>query len=110
MDHYIPVRRDVFDMLVKEKTTNEPYIDVYGKSVEPMNESYESFGRQFTIAPLSEEQIDEFISLIDDVKGRRIYDLNILEIVDEEIFCDDKQEKKIKSIQNRVTLYLNEQE
>lgn len=110
MDHYIPVRRDVFDMLVKEKTTNEPYIDVYGKSVEPMNESYESFGRQFTIAPLSEEQIDEFISLIDDVKGRRIYDLNILEIVDEEIFCDDKQEKKIKSIQNRVTVYLNEQE
>lgn len=108
-----PTRKDCLDMVIKKNTTTEPYTDEFGWNIEPLNgiESYED-GTEIEITPLSQAQVDKYLTLLNHTGKSSGYDEKILDIVFDEVepyFAGEKSlEETTGIIQRRVQTYVNE--
>jgi ABC-type glycerol-3-phosphate transport system substrate-binding protein len=110
-----PTNREVFDKKLKETMTPE-YIEdpVTGEQVEQPKGSW-GWDRDLTvdIYAMTQEEADQVMELINTTNRIYAYDQEIFEIISEDTaayFSGQKSAEEIaKLIQNRVSLYVNEQ-
>lgn len=112
--YHTPTRKDCFDMLVKAKTTKEPYTDEFGQEVEPIEEWTWMWGSvELKAEPLKQEDIDTFVDLINHTEKTEEFDEDMLNIIIEEAepyFKGRKSlDKTAEIIQKRISTYVNEQ-
>lgn len=111
---FIPTRKDVFDRMLSDRQITEEYEDEYGYRIEPFSYS-ESYG-DYTISygPLTDEQIQKFLTIFNNTNKVETSNNVIWNIVSEETKAYYKGEKNIdettKVIQNRIDTYINEQQ
>lgn len=107
-----PTRQDAFDMLVKRKTTTKKYTDELGNEIEPLQFGYGWDDLNIDIGPLSEEQAQKYIDLINSTTKTSDYNTEITNIITEEAkayFAGQKGlDETADIIQNRVKTYVNE--
>lgn len=108
----IQTRKDVFEMQKKAFMTTESYTDEYGKLIEPLDGGFGDGEISFSTHPVTQEEMDQFMKLLNSVKKRDNFDQTIIGIVEEEAqayFAGDKSvDETAKIIQDRVTKYVNE--
>lgn len=108
----IPIRNDCYEMMIREKTTTESYVDEYGKEVSPWSMEGEIYGTHVQEGPVPEEDELLFRQLVENTTKKSNYNPMIMQIVEEEAkayFAGDKDvDETAKIIQNRVTTYINE--
>ena len=98
-----------------QKATQKPYyIDENGEKVEYEQTYYNSLtGENEPLLPLSQEQVDQFMEVINSVDGSTVYDEELFKIVVEEAgayFAGQKPAEEVaRLIQSRVWTYINEQ-
>lgn len=109
----IPTRQDCFEMKIKAKTTTKAYTDEFGNEIEPLHDAWFWGNVKLQKEPLSQEDVDTYISLVNNTKRVKNYDEEILEIIMEEAQVyfegDKKLNKTVKIIQKRIETYVNEQ-
>ncbi len=107
-----PTRQDAFDMLVKRKTTTKKYTDELGNEVEPLQSGYGWDDLNIDIGPLSDEQAQKYIDLVNNTTKTSDYNTEITNIITEEAkayFAGQKSlDETAEIIQNRVKTYVNE--
>lgn len=88
------------------------YIDENGEKVEYEN-TYWVNGEEVKVEPLTQEQVDYFMNLINSVDGSYHYDQELVTVVSEEaaaFFAGQKSAEEVsRLIQSRVQIYINEQ-
>ncbi|MCM1498234.1 MAG: extracellular solute-binding protein [Clostridium sp.] len=109
----MPTRQDCFDMRIRAVTTQERYIDEFGDEVVPIEKESFTFGsNEVKVGPVSQEDVELYLDLINRTKKSMAYDGDILDIVWEEAqayFAGDKElDKTVQVIQKRVETYVNE--
>jgi ABC-type glycerol-3-phosphate transport system substrate-binding protein len=111
-DWGFPVREDVYQAFVDRKTCTEEYTDKYGNNIKPLDGEYGYGEAVVDNKPYSQEEMDNYRTLVDSANGVRSYDMKIRDIVEEEAlsyFSGDKSVDEVASIiQNRVSTYVNE--
>ena len=111
-DSIIPTRQDCFDMQLQAAMTTEPYTDEFGNEIEPLNSSWSWGSVELKYQPVTEEDMEQFLELIQNTKKVQKKDGNISSIIEEEAqiyFEGDRNlEETVEVIQNRVTTYINE--
>lgn len=111
-DSIIPTRQDCFDMQFQALMATEPYTDEFGNEIEPLNFSWFWGSVELRQQPVTEEDMEQFLELIQNTKKVQKKDGNISSIIDEEAqiyFEGDRNlEDTVEVIQNRVTTYINE--
>lgn len=110
-----PTRKDCLDLLVQALTTTETYIDEFGQEVYPLDAGNVEAGYGDMIIdyePLSQEEIDQYMDLINRTHQVSDYNDTIFKIIQEEAepyFFEEKSlDATIEIIQNRITTYINE--
>lgn len=107
-----PIRKDCFAMLIRQKMTTEEYIDELGQEIYPISEYWEWDGIGVNGRPLSQQEVDLYIDLVNNTKKSNYSDENIMQMVMEEAeryFKGDKSLDEVADIiQNRVQTYVNE--
>ncbi|MCM1158199.1 MAG: extracellular solute-binding protein [Bacteroidales bacterium] len=108
-----PTRQDCFDMRIRAVTAKERYIDEFGDEVVPIEKESFTFGsNEVKVGPVSQEDVELYLDLINRTKKSMAYDGDILDIVWEEAqayFAGDKDlDETVQVIQKRVETYVNE--
>ena len=107
-----PTRQDAFDMLVKRKTATKKYTDELGNEIEPLQSGYGWDDLNIDIVPLSDEQAQKYIDLVNNTTKTSDYNTEITNIITEEAkayFAGQKSlDETADIIQNRVKTYVNE--
>lgn len=105
----MPTRQDCFDLRVKALMATEAYTDEYGQEIEPL-EKRGYMGIEY--GPISQEDVDTYVDLINHTKKRATLDEEMMEIVLEEAqayFEGDKGlDETAEIIQDRIQTYVNE--
>ncbi len=108
----VPLRQDVFEAYIESISCTEASKDKYGNDIMPQDASMGYDGLEVKIEPVSDADVNEFKTYIDNASGVWEYDAKITEIVEEEAqayFSGDKSlDDTCAIIQNRVTTYINE--
>lgn len=114
IEAYMPVSQDMFDAKLKALTATEAYVDEFGDMVEPEDEyTVEYGGMEIVIGVPTQEDVDTYLSLIN--QARRCSDVdavvyNIIQEETEDYFKGkSKLDKTVDVIQSRVLTYMNEQ-
>lgn len=110
---HTPTRQDAYDCMIEQKSAKEEYTDDWGNTIQPLKQA-KKFGTFYLeIEPLSQEEIQTYTSLVQSTNKIISYDEKIMEIIKEEAegyFTGDKElEETVRVIQNRISLYVNEQ-
>ena len=109
----LPTRQDCFDMNIQANMTAKTYTDEFGNVVEPLNDTWNWGSVELHYKPVSQEEVNAFVDLIDNTTKVVYNDDEITDIVFEEAqayFEEDRSlEETIKIIQKRVETYVNEQ-
>lgn len=107
----LPVHKKVLKERLEEDMKPDTYEDESGNLVEYENTMIVN-GVEITIPVATKKDYDELMGLIESIDATVTYDINILQIIEEELpafFEGKKQAKDIAEIlQSRVNLYLNE--
>lgn len=107
-----PTRLDVLESYFKAKQATQEYTDEYGNKVYPMSGEWGWDDLIVEMKPLSDEQVTEFRTIIDQVSDTWDYDSSLNEIITEEAkayFAGDKTvDETCKIIQNRASTYIKE--
>lgn len=107
-----PVRKDCFDMLIKEKTATEKYTDEFGREIEPLNTTVGWDELEIELKPLSQEEAKMYIDLVNNTKKIANNNQEIFNIIEEEAkayFAGDKSlDETVEIIQKRAQTYVNE--
>lgn len=107
-----PTRQDCFDMLVKAMTTTEAYTDELGQEVEPASGLWWWNDIEVDRRPLTHEEADGYINLVNNTNKRTSYDSSVDEIIKEEVkpyFAGEKSlDETVSIIQNRIQTYVSE--
>ena len=106
-----PVTKTALDKSLAAAMEQDYYTDENGEKV-----YYDQTGyigdTEYTISPLTQEQVDEFKTLVDGASVAGNYDTDIMDIINEEataFFSGDKTAADVAAlIQNRVSIYLGE--
>lgn len=113
MTYAMPTRQDCFNLKMKEKMTTEPYTDEFGREIEPLEGTWLWGSVEMEQKPVSQEEVDVFVNLIENTKTCGSCDEEMLNIILEEsqaYFSGRKKlDKTAKIIQKRITTYINEQ-
>lgn len=108
-----PTRKDCFDLQIKAKMATEAYTDEFGQEIEPLKDSWNWGSVEMELKPLSQEEVDMYVNLVNNAKKNDGFDEEIMTIVIEEAqayFAGKKSlDKTADIIQRRVTTYVNEQ-
>ncbi len=106
-----PVTRSALDTLLQDAAQPETYVDENGETQVVESSTYIG-DTEYTMEPLTQEQVEDFKSLIDGAFCSGSYDADIMNIISEEsaaYFSGDKTADDVaKLIQNRVSIYLGE--
>ncbi|MDD6024430.1 MAG: extracellular solute-binding protein [Oscillospiraceae bacterium] len=105
-----PVLASAFDSKMAETMEKSYYMDgdekVYYDNTCYLGET------EYTVEPLTAEQVEQFKTAVDNAQLSGAYDSDIYEIIQEEaaaFFAGDKSAEEVSSlIQNRVSIYLGE--
>ncbi len=107
-----PTRQDCFDMMVKAKTATKEYTDELGQEVYPLQSSWGWDDLDVEITPLSDEEMDMYINLVNNTNKTGTSDDAMMEIIQEEskaYFAGEKSlDETVEIIQNRIKTYVNE--
>ncbi len=108
----MPTRKDVYESYLKACMATESYTDEFGNEIKPVEGGVGIGSVTVDLKPLTEEEIQQFRDLTDEVSRVWETDQSLFEIIDEEtkpFFAGDKSaDETAKTIQNRATTYLNE--
>lgn len=109
----IPTRQDCLNMRIQAAMAEESYIDEFGNEVEPLEKgSFTWGGNEVKYGPVSQEDVDTYLDLINRTKKSIALDEDMMLIVLEEAgsyFAGDKDlDKTVKIIQKRIETYVNE--
>ena len=106
-----PVTKTAFDKAMAETMEKDSYTDENGEKVYYDQTTYIG-DTEYTIPPLTQEQVDDFKTMVDNASVGGNYDSDILDIINEEaaaFFSGDKSADDVAGlIQNRVSIYLGE--
>ncbi len=106
-----PVTKSAFDKAMAETMEKDYYTDENGEKVYYDQTAYVG-DTEYTVPPLTQEQVDDFKTLVDNASVGGNYDSDIMDIVNEEaaaFFSGDKSADDVAAlIQNRVSIYLGE--
>lgn len=109
----MPTRQDCFDLKLKEKMATEAYTDEFGKEIEPLEGTRNWGSVELEEKPLSQEEVDVYVNLINNTKKSNSLDEEMMSIVMEEAQAYLKGRKSLDKtvdiIQSRVSTYVNEQ-
>lgn len=107
----LPVTKTALDQALSAAMEKSYYTDENGEKVYYDDTTYIG-DTEYTMAPLTQEQVDDFKTLIDGATPGGAYDTDIQEIIQDEAgayFAGDKTADEVaKLIQNRVSIYLGE--
>ncbi|MDD6071958.1 MAG: hypothetical protein PUC12_14285, partial [Clostridiales bacterium] len=112
---YFPTRKDCLECKLQAEMATEPYEDVYGNWVEPIeNDSwYTESGAARKTGPASSEEVNIILDLIESTRKRASEDGEAVDIIIEEAYAyfigDKSLDEVSKIIQKRMTTYVNEQ-
>ena len=106
-----PVTKSAFDKAMAETMEKNYYTDENGEKVYYDQTAYIG-DTEYTIPALTQEQVDDFKTMVDNASVGGNYDSDILDIINEEaaaFFSGDKSAGDVAAlIQNRVSIYLGE--
>lgn len=106
-----PVTKSAFDKAMAETMEKDYYTDENGEKVYYDQTAYIG-DTEYTIPALTQEQVDDFKTMVDNASVGGNYDSDILDIINEEaaaFFSGDKSADDVAAlIQNRVSIYLGE--
>lgn len=112
MMYSTPTRQDCFDLRVKAMTATKAYTDEFGQEIEPLEGSWMYGSVEMKKEPLSQEEVDMYVHLINNTKKCSGSDGVMMDIVLEEAkaYFDGKKslDKTADIIQDRITTYVNE--
>lgn len=115
VDSIFPTRKDCLEWKLQMLMATEPYEDVYGNWIEPVENEiwYTTSGAERKTGPASQEDVDILLDLIERTNKRAILDGEAFMIIIEEAqvyFNEDKSLDAVSEIiQKRMTTYVNEQ-
>lgn len=105
-----PVLASAFDSKMAETKEKSYYMD--GDEKVYYDNTYYLGDTEYTVEPLTEEQVQQFKTEVENAQLSGAYDSDIFEIIQEEaaaFFAGDKSAEEVSSlIQNRVSIYLGE--
>lgn len=108
----VPTRQDVFELYQKVRMTTEAYTDDSNTTVLPMSMTVSYDGQEVQLKPMSTEEMQEFIDLVDHTMRVTEHEYEIQQIVEEEAeaYFTGRQtlDKTIEVMQDRATKYVNE--
>lgn len=112
--YWLPTNQKSFNWKVKAKMATQPYTDEYGNEMEPIEVRTVSVGdKEIKVGPLSQEDVDIYVDLIEHTTKRAVIDEEMLNIVYEEAQVYFEGVKSLDEtadiIQNRISTYVNEQ-
>ena len=106
-----PVTKSALDKTLAEATERDYYTDENNEKVYYDQTAYIG-DTEYTISPLTQEQVDDFKAMVDGASVAGNYDTDIMDIINEEaaaFFSGDKTADDVAAlIQNRVSIYLGE--
>lgn len=106
-----PVTKSALDKALAESMEKDFYTDENGEKVYYDQSTYIG-DTEYTLEPLTQEQVDDFKAMIDGASVAGNYDSDIMDIINEEAeayFSGDKSAGDVAAlIQNRVSIYLGE--
>ncbi len=110
MTYGLPIQRKYFMEQAQEATKKPYWIDQNGEKVE-YEDSIWINGESIPIPPMSQEQVDTAIAMIESITKHPYVDDDIINIINEEMgafFSGQKGAKEVADIiQNRVQLYVD---
>ena len=106
-----PVTKSALDKTLAEAMERDSYTDENGETVYYDQSAYIG-DTEYTLSPLTQEQVDDFKAMVDNASVGGNYDTDIMDIINEEsaaYFSGDKSAEDVAAlIQNRVSIYLGE--
>lgn len=106
-----PVTKSALDKALAEAMEQDYYTDENGEKVYYDQSTYIG-DTEYTLSPLTQEQVDDFKAMVDGASVAGNYDTDIMDIINEEsaaYFSGDKSAGDVAAlIQNRVSIYLGE--
>lgn len=106
-----PVTWSALNSLLQSAMEVETYEDENGETVIAENTTYIG-DTEYTLSPLTQEQVDNFKSLLENASIAGAYDDDIISVISENAaayFSGDKSADEVaKLIQNQVSIYLGE--
>ena len=106
-----PVTKSALDKALAEAMEQDYYTDENGEKVYYDQSTYIG-DTEYTLSPLTQEQVDDFKAMVDGASVGGNYDTDIMDIINEEsaaYFSGDKSAEDVSAlIQNRVSIYLGE--
>ena len=113
MESYcIPTRQDCFNLMIEGEMATKKYTNELGREIRP-REGERTYGNiSLQAKPMTKEQAEKYISIVNDTKKSGQFAWTLMDIVDEEAqyyFNGDKSlDETVKIIQNRIHTYINE--
>ena len=109
----MPVNRDAFLKMAQRAMEKPYYIDEQGQKVE-YDDIYYLNDEQIVLPQLTQEQMDQAVAFVEGIRRTTYRNDSVVQIINEELpaFFDGQKsaEDVAKLIQNRVQLYLDENE
>lgn len=107
----LPIQRKYFKEQAQEATQKPYWIDSDGNKQE-YDDTFWMNGEVITIPPMSQEQVDTAIAMIESIKKHPYVNNDIMNIINEDMgafFSGQKSAKEVAdTIQNRAQLYVDE--
>ena len=108
----MPTRKDIFELFMDSRQTTKEYTDEFGNNIRPVEGSYGFADVTVEIKPISDEERQQYVDMVNKVSNVWEYDKSLMDIVSEEskyYFNGDKSLDEVCStIQNRAQTYINE--
>ena len=98
--------------MIEGAVAQKEYVNAVGKEVHPRDKEYYISGKSIQLGPLSQEQADVYVNLVQRTKKVGYFDDDITDILLEEAqsYFSGKNslEDAVRYTQNRVNTYVNE--
>ena len=108
----VPTRQDVYEVFVDNLKSSEKKTDIYGNVYEPNNSEYSWEDFTMKLHPVTDEELDEFSSLLDSSDGRFEREARIINIVADEADTyfsgDNSLDEAVLNIQSELRALLDE--
>lgn len=106
----MPIQRKFFMEMAQEATQKPYWVNEEGEKIE-YDETFWMNGESIILPPMSQEQIDEAVAMIESITKHPYVNDDIMNIINEDMgafFSDQKSAREVAEIiQNRVQLYVD---
>lgn len=107
-----PTRKDIFELQLTAKMATDKYIDEFGQEIKPLEDTWMWGTFTFQKSPLSKQEADTYVDLVNHIFRTSSDDETMLNIVVEEAEAYFSGKRSIDEttaiIQNRCKTYVNE--